>query len=81
MAETRAQAAQREARAEANRIADCLASMPGSHTATTTRVVRELMLSTGGQLMVNGYLYEIKAKSLGAGVHRVSLKRWVHDGD
>jgi hypothetical protein len=51
-----------------------LASMPAfAHGPATTKEVRQIMLDTGGQMMAQGQLWEIKAKRLGGGVHRVSL--------
>lgn len=59
--------------AEAKQAANFLASMPGGHTTLTTRDLRALQYQTGGMLMARGYLYDIRATSLGAGVWRVSL--------
>lgn len=50
--------------------------MPGGNTTATTAVTRRLLIDTGGQTLANGKLYEIKAKSLGAGVYRLSLAPW-----
>lgn len=50
-------------------------------TAETARVVmdtkdlKELLLSAGGTTIVRGKLFDLKPKSLGAGVHRVMIKR------
>lgn len=54
-----------------------LRSMPGvAHATVTTTELREIMLTTGGQMLANGTLWEITQKSLGAGVYRISTKRW-----
>jgi hypothetical protein len=37
--------------------------------------LKELLLSTGGEIMSYGELYDIKSTSLGAGVYKVFLKR------
>ena len=57
-------------------LLDHLAGMPRyGHGTATTREVRQIMLDTGGEMMACGHLYDIVAKSLGAGVHRISLRR------
>jgi hypothetical protein len=43
-----------------------------------TKDLKELLLSTGGQVLACGRLYEIKTKHLGAGVYRVWLSLWEH---
>lgn len=54
-----------------------LASMPKiAHATVTTKELREIMLRTGGQMLAQGDLWDIQKKSLGAGVYRISLKRW-----
>jgi len=63
---------------EANRIANFLASMPCGNSTTTRRVVRELMLSTGGQMLMQGELRDIVATSLGAGVYRITTRRHLY---
>lgn len=60
---------------EARQAANFLASMPIGSTTLTTKDLRALLLQTGGQLMACGYLHDIKSEALGAGVHRVTLKR------
>ena len=58
-----------------------LCSMPGlAHGTVTKEVLRDILLSTGGQLMACGRLYEIVSKHLGAGVYRVHLKLWGQNG-
>ena len=58
---------------EASRILNFLASMPAGYTTTTRAVVREIQLSTGAQLIAQGQLYNIIAKSVGGGVYRIAL--------
>lgn len=65
---------------ETNRALQFLASMPSGHTTLPTKQLRELLLETGGQVMARGSLYDIKSRSLGAGVYDVSLKLWRERG-
>lgn len=58
---------------EAKRVADFLASSVTGHTTLLTKDLRSLLLESGGQLLARGRLYNIKTRSLGAGVHRVEL--------
>jgi hypothetical protein len=49
--------------------------MPRYGNASATRdVVRHIMLQTGGSMLAAGESYDIQAKSLGAGVYRLTLK-------
>ncbi len=43
--------------------------------AVDANVLKEIMLYTGGDLLVNGQLYDITSKSLGAGIYQLKLKR------
>lgn len=62
-------------KAEANRIMNFLAGLPhGNASASSRAVVREIMLQTGGSMMAAGNLYDVKAKSLGGGVYRMTLE-------
>ena len=62
---------------ESGRLINFLASMPGlGHDVIDREEVRLLMRSTGGQIMANGGLWDITVKPVGAGVYRVSTKRW-----
>lgn len=45
-----------------------------ANTTVTTRTFRTMLLQSDGYVMYNGTRYEIKGKSLGAGVYRVSLE-------
>lgn len=51
--------------------------MPSHGHATIERPeLRAIMLRTGGQMLAQGDLWDIVTKHLGAGVYRISLKRW-----
>lgn len=60
--------------AEAIQAANFLASLPSGNTTMLAKDLRALQLQTGGTLIARGHLYNIRAKSLGAGVWRVSLE-------
>ena len=50
-------------------------SMPKAANTTMDRKdLKELLLSTDGWILSCGRMYNIKSKSLGAGVYRVTLK-------
>lgn len=64
-----------DTRAKADSILNFLASSPRyGHTTAKRSVVASVMLTTGGQLMACGELWNIKAKSLGAGIYKLSLE-------
>jgi hypothetical protein len=59
------------------RIVNFLTSMPGlAHSTVKRKQLQSILLSTGGQIMCNGRLYEITQKHLGGGVYRISTSRW-----
>lgn len=59
----------------AREATDFICGAPGqNHTTVTTRVFRSMLLQSDGQVMWKGKLYDIKGKSLGAGVYRVKLE-------
>ena len=58
---------------EATRILNFLAANPYGNSTLLTKDLRGMLLETGGTLLACGRLYNIAAKSLGAGVHRVQL--------
>lgn len=60
---------------KANKTIDFLCSAQGANTTVTTRVFRQMLLKSDGWIMYNGVRYEIKGKSLGAGVYRVFLEK------
>ncbi len=62
---------------DVNRLMNFLASMPGlAHSVVDRRTARDLLSRTDGQLMANGDLWEITSKHIGAGMYRVSTRRW-----
>lgn len=65
------------AKQEGERLLNFLAGLPsGNCVATSSSVVREMMLQTGGQMMARGDLWDIKSKSIGGGVYQMTLSRW-----
>ncbi len=59
---------------EAKELYDSLGYSPGIRKITaTTKVVRELLLATDGQTLLNGKLWNIESKNIGAGVYKVWL--------
>lgn len=50
-----------------------------ANTVMTHEDLKELLLETGGTIIASGRLYDIESKLLGAGIYRVTLKRWVKD--
>lgn len=69
--------ATREAKQESERLLNFLAGMPrGNCTASSSNVVREMMLQTGGRMMASGDLWDLRYESLGGGVYRMTLRRW-----
>jgi hypothetical protein len=62
-------------REEVSRVTNHLASMPGlAHAAVETAVARSLLLESGGEMLLRGRTYDVVAKSLGAGVYRVTTR-------
>jgi len=61
-------------KALARKTINFLCSMKGANTTVTTATFRSMLLQTDGWVLFNGKRYEIKGKSLGAGVYRVSLE-------
>ena len=59
---------------ESRQAAQFLGGMPCGNTVLETADLREFLLTTGGSMMANGRLYNIKSEHLGAGVHRVTLE-------
>jgi len=41
----------------------------------TRKELHELLMSTGGDVLINGYIYDIKSKHMGAGAYKVTVKR------
>lgn len=62
-------------KSEANQILNALAKNPrGVATASSRRVVREIMLQTGGRMLACGQDHDVISKSLGGGVYRITLR-------
>jgi len=60
---------------EAKELYDSLGFYPGIRKITaTTKVVRELLLATDAQTFLNGKLWDIESKNIGAGVYKVWLQ-------
>lgn len=55
-----------------DRIVNTFASNPNVKQRTTTKVVKMVILDA--PYLINGRFWDIKAKSLGAGVYELSLK-------
>lgn len=58
---------------EAERILAFLASTPSGVSSAERPVVRQIMLSTSGEMLVHGEIFDIVARPLGAGVYQLSL--------
>lgn len=64
------------ARQESERLLNFLAGLPsGNCVASSPKVVREMMLQTGGWMMACGEMYDIHSEALGGDVYRMTLKR------
>jgi hypothetical protein len=52
-----------------------------AHARTTmpTKMLREVLLATDGQVMSCGRLWAIRSERIGPGVYRVWLERWFAD--
>ena len=56
------------------KLYDALGVYPGIRKLTAeTKTVRELLLSTDGQTLLNGKLWDIHTSNMGAGVYKVWL--------
>ena len=61
---------------EPDRLLDFLAGQPsGNCIASSSAVVREMMLQTGGWMMACGEMYDIQSQPLPGGVYRITLSR------
>lgn len=62
---------------EAQHTVNHLTSMPGlAHAVVTRKVAREVIQFCDGQMMLAGYLYEVVTKPAGAGLLRITTRRW-----
>lgn len=63
-------------KAESEKALDTLAGSPEfAAPAVSREVYREMLLSTEGWIMAQGYSWDLVGKSLGVGVYRVTLRR------
>lgn len=61
---------------KANNELNALYVYPGIRKITVEKsILREIMLHTGGDILVAGQTYDITQKSLGAGVYQLKLKK------
>ena len=58
---------------ERNRIISIFTSSPGAKPRATTKIVRHILLYA--PYILNGLTWEVKAKSLGAGVYELSIEQ------
>lgn len=71
-----AQAETETPKQESERLLNFLAGLPsGNCVASSAKVVREIMLRTGGTMMAHGDLFDVRSESLGGDVHRMTLRR------
>ena len=64
------------AKQESNRLLSFFAGLPsGNCTASSSKVVREMMLQTGGWMLAQGEIYDLRSQALGGDVYRMTLKR------
>ena len=68
----RAEAKHRQVQKEKERIINAFASFPESKHRAVTKVVRQVLLN--GPYLLRGRFWEVKSKSLGAGVYELSLE-------
>lgn len=62
-----------------NRIMSMFASSPSSKHRAVTKVTRRILLNA--PYLLNGSMWEVKAKSLGAGVYELSIEKQKHTGE
>lgn len=73
MALIRANALAEQVRQESERIINSFASNPNTKHRAVTKVVKRILLN--GPYFLNGIMWEVKSKALGAGVHELSLEK------
>ena len=73
MAAVRANAINKQLYAEKERIINAFASNPSSKHRAVTKVTKRILLN--GPYLLNGRLWEVKAKSLGAGVYELNIEK------
>jgi len=72
MAIVKAHAQQTQITKEYTRIINAFASNPDSKHRATTKIVKTILLN--GPYLLNGRFWDVKARSLGAGVYELSLE-------
>ena len=73
MAVVRANARFRQIIKESDRIISAFAFQPNSKHRATTKVLRRILLN--GPYLLNGEMWEVKSKSLGAGVYELRIEK------
>lgn len=73
IAAARAHALRQHINREKERIINLFASSPYAKPRATTKVVKSILLD--GPYLLNGRMWEVKTKSLGAGVYELSIER------
>lgn len=73
MAAVKTSAINKYVHAEKERIINAFASSPLSKHRAITKVTKLILLN--GPYLLNGRYWEVKAKSLGAGVYELSIER------
>jgi len=71
-AAVRAEAQRRQIIKEKERIINQFASVPATKCRAVTKVTKLILLN--GPYLLNGRYFEVKAKSLGAGVYELSME-------
>jgi len=60
-----------------NHLGDNFYTMPRfAYTTMTKRQVQETLLYTEGRVMACGEMWDVVSRHLGAGMYRVSLRKW-----
>ena len=70
----RANAQQEQIRQESARIISNFASMPTCRRRASNKVTKRILIN--GPYLLNGGMWDVKAKSLGAGIYELSLVRY-----
>ena len=70
--EIRGEEKHRQVQKKKERIINAFASIPEAKHGAVTKVVRQVLLN--GPYLLRGRFWEVKSKSLGAGVYELSLE-------
>lgn len=73
VAAIKANALRKQIVAEKERIINIFAATPSAKCRAVTKVTKMILLN--GPYMLNGRFWEVKAKSLGAGVYELSIEK------